>query len=174
MRRREFIALVGGGAAATWPLVAPAQQPERVRRIGVLMPTAADDAEVQTRFAAFLQGLQEVGWAVGRNVHVDTRWAAADPERFRSYAGELIGLAPDAVLASSSQSVAAFQMATSTLPVVFVGVADPVAQGFVETLARPGGNITGFTFQPEFSFSPKMARADEANRAERHARGSSS
>ena len=119
------------------------------------MPTAADDAEVQTRFAAFLQGLQEAGWAVGRNVHVDTRWAAGDADRFRSYAAELVGLAPDVVLASSSQSTAAFQKATSTLPIVFAGVGDPVAQGFVETLARPGGNITGFTLIPEFSFSAK-------------------
>src|SRR3974377_2187716 len=98
MRRRELIALVGGGAAATWPLVAPAQQPERVRRIGVLMPTAADDAEVQTRFAAFLQGLQEAGWAVGRNVHVDTRWAAGDAHRFRNAAAGLAWVWPDVVL----------------------------------------------------------------------------
>jgi putative tryptophan/tyrosine transport system substrate-binding protein len=152
MRRREFIAALGG--ATTWPLVARAQ-PERMRRIGVLMHTAADDPDGQTRFAAFLQGLQEAGWAVGRNVHVDTRWAAADADRFRNYAAELIGLAPDVVLVSSSQSASAFQKATSTLPVVFAGVADPVAQGFVETLAKPGGNITGFALVPEFSISAK-------------------
>src|SRR3974390_385287 len=113
MRRREFIPLMGGGAAATWPLAARAQQPERMRRIGVLMYTAADDKQGQTRFAAFLQGLQEAGWAVGRNVHVDTRWAAGDADRFRNYAAELVGLAPDVVLASSSQGTAAFQKAAS-------------------------------------------------------------
>jgi ABC-type uncharacterized transport system substrate-binding protein len=152
MRRREFIAALGGATA--WPLVTRAQ-PERMRRIGVLMHTAADDPDGQTRLAAFLQGLQEAGWAVGRNVHVDTRWAAADADRFRNYAAELIGLAPDVVLASSSPSVAAFQKATSTIPIVLAGTADPVAQGFVESMARPGGNITGFVLVPEFSISAK-------------------
>src|SRR5262245_53494381 len=112
MRRRHFITLFGG--ALTWPLIADAQQPERTRRVGVLMRTAADDPDGQTRLAAFHQGLQEVGWVIGRNVRVDTRWAAADADRFRSYAAELIGLAPDVVLASSSQSVSAFQKATTT------------------------------------------------------------
>ena len=119
------------------------------------MHTAADDPEGQNRFAAFLQGLQEAGWAVGRNIRVDTRWAAADTDRFRSHAAELLGLAPDVVLASSSQSVAAFQKATSVLPIVFTGVVDPVAQGFVDNIARPGGNITGFVLVPEFSISGK-------------------
>ena len=112
MRRREFIALLGGAAAA-WPLAARAQQPERMRRIGVLMHTAADDTDGQTRLAAFLQGLQERGWAVGRNVHIDIRWAAANADRFRSHAADLLALAPDVILASTSPSVAAFQKATS-------------------------------------------------------------
>ena len=153
MRRRHFLSLLG--SAVTWPLASGAQQPERMRRVGVLMHTAADDPDGQTRLAAFLQGLQEAGWAVGRNVRVDTRWAAADADRFRSYTAELIGLAPDVVLASSSQSVVAFQKATSTLPIVFAAVIDPVAQGFVENIARPGGNITGFAMVPEFSTSAK-------------------
>ena len=153
MKRRTFIAALSGAAA--WPVVARAQQGERTRRVGVLMHTAADDPEGQNRLAAFLQGLQEAGWAVGRNVRVDTRWAAADTDRFRSHAAELLGLAPDVVLASSSQSVAAFQKATSVLPIVFTGVVDPVAQGFVDNIARPGGNITGFVLVPEFSISGK-------------------
>ena len=119
MRRREFIVTLGGAAA--WPLVTHAQ-PEQMRRIAVLMHMAVDDPDGQIRCAAFLQGLQEAGWAVGRNVRVDTRWAAGDADRFRSYAGELMKLSPDVVLASSSQSVAAFQKATSTLPIVFTAV----------------------------------------------------
>jgi len=154
MRRREFIKLVGGAAAA-WPFPALAQQSERMRRVGVLMHTAADDADGQTRLAAFLQGLQETGWAVGRNVHIDTRWASANADRFRSHADDLLALAPDVVVASTSQSIAAFQRATSTVPIVFAATADPVAQGFVDSIARPGGNITGFSLVPEFSISAK-------------------
>jgi len=154
MRRREFTKLVGG-AAAIWPFAVLAQQSERMRRIGVLMHTAADDVDGQTRLAAFLQGLQETGWAVGRNVHIDIRWASANPDRFRSHAVDLLALKPDVVLASSSQSVAAFQKATSTMPIVFAAIADPVAQGFVDSIARPGGNITGFSVVPEFSISAK-------------------
>ena len=153
MRRRSFLTLLG--SAVTWPLASRAQQPARMRRVAVLMHTAADDPDGQTRLAAFLQGLQEAGWAVGGNVRVDIRWAAADADRFRSYTAELIGLAPDVVLASSSQSVVAFQKATSTLPIVFAAVVDPVAQGFVDNIARPGGNITGFAMVPEFSTSAK-------------------
>jgi putative ABC transport system substrate-binding protein len=123
--------------------------------IGVLMHTAADDSDGQTRLAAFLQGLQETGWAVGRNVHIDTRWASANADRFHSHAVDLLALAPDVVLASTSQSLAAFQKATSTVPIVFAAVSDPVAQGFVDSIARPGGNITGFTVVPEFSISAK-------------------
>ena len=154
MRRRAFIKLVGG-VAATWPFAALAQQSERMRRIGVLMHTAADDAEGQTRLAAFLQGLQETGWAVGRNVHIDTRWASANADRFRSQAVDLLALTPDVIFASTSQSVAALQKATSTVPIVFAGATDPVAQGFVDSIARPGGNITGFSVVPEFSISAK-------------------
>src|SRR5215510_7069250 len=116
MRRREFITILGGAAA--WPLTARAQQSERMRRIGVLMHTAADDADGQTRLAAFLQGLQQTGWAVG-SVHIDTRWAFANSDRFRSHAVDLLALGPDVVLASTSQSVAAFQKATSAVPIVF-------------------------------------------------------
>jgi putative tryptophan/tyrosine transport system substrate-binding protein len=154
VKRRQFITLLGG-AAAGWPSAALAQQPERTRRIGVLMHTAADDTDGQTRLAAFLQGLQERGWAVGRNVRVDTRWAAANTDLFSSHAADLLALAPDVVLASTSQSAAAFQKATSTVPIVFAAVTDPVAQGFVDSIARPGGNITGFTVVPEFSISAK-------------------
>jgi putative tryptophan/tyrosine transport system substrate-binding protein len=154
MRRRAVIKLVGG-VAATWPFAALAQQSERMRRIGVLMHTAADDAEGQTRLAAFLQGLQETGWAVGRNVHIDTRWASANADRFRSQAVDLLALTPDVIFASTSQSVAALQKATSTVPIVFAGATDPVAQGFVDSIARPGGNITGFSVVPEFSISAK-------------------
>jgi len=153
MRRRDVLKVLGG-AAAGWPLKARAQQSEPVRRIGVLMHTAADDPEGKVRFAAFLQGLQEIGWAVGRNVRVDTRWAAADADRSRSYAAELVALAPDVILASASSSVPALQKATSTLPIVFVNVSDPVGAGYVASLARPGANVTGFTFV-EYGMSGK-------------------
>jgi ABC-type uncharacterized transport system substrate-binding protein len=153
MKRREFITLLGG-AALMWPLAARAQQAERMRRVGVLMQTAADDSDGQTRFAAFLQGLQEAGWAVGRNVRVDTRWAAADDDRFRSHAAELLALAPEVVLASSSSSIAALQKLTSTVPIVFTAVADPVGAGYVDSLARPGGNATGFLLY-EYSTAAK-------------------
>ena len=154
MRRRDFFSLIGG-AALPWPRAAHAQRSTSVRRVGVLMHMAAGDPDGQNRLAAFLQGLQEAGWAVGSNVRVEIRWAAADPDRFRSYASELIGLAPDVILASSSQSVAAFQKATATIPIVFTAVVDPVAQGFVDSIASPGGNITGFALVPEFSISVK-------------------
>jgi putative ABC transport system substrate-binding protein len=116
-----------------------------MRRIGVLQSLAADDPEGQVRLVAFAQGLQELGWAVGRNVGIDTRWAAGDADRFRSYAAELVTLAPDAILATSSPSVVALQQATRTVPIVFTTVIDPVGSGFVESLARPGGNATGFS-----------------------------
>jgi putative ABC transport system substrate-binding protein len=172
MRRREFITLVGGAAAMT--LAARAQQGEPMRRIGVLMHTAADDPDGQTRLAAFLQGLQEAGWVVGRNVRIDTRWAAANADRFRSHAVDLLALAPDVVLASTSQSLAALQKATSTVPIVFAAVSDPVAQGFVDNIARPGGNITGFTVVPRVQHKRQMAGTHEADRASRHACGSHS
>ena len=144
MRRREFLGLVGGAAAA-WPLAARAQQTERIRRIGALMNLASDDAEGQARLAAFHQGLQEWGWAVGRNVRIDTRWGAGDAVRYRRYAAELVALAPDIILASNTSIVRALQEATRTVPIVFAGGTDPVGGGFVASLARPGGNTTGFT-----------------------------
>jgi len=142
MRRREFITLLGGAAVA-WPLKAHAQQPERMRRIGVLAPTAPDDAEAQTRFAALRQGLQRFGWIEGRNLQIDARWGAGDAGAIGSAATELAALAPDVIVASGS-AVAAILQATRTVPIVFVSVPDPVGSGFVESLAQPGGNATGF------------------------------
>jgi putative ABC transport system substrate-binding protein len=153
IRRREFIFTLGGAAAA-WPLAARGQQGERMRRIGVLMNLAADDAEGQARIAAFLQGLQQLGWTDGGNVRIDYRWAAGDAGRFQRYAEELLALAPDVILASAFPSVQALQRATHTVPIVFANVGDPVASGFVQSLARPGGNTTGF-MQFEFSLSGK-------------------
>jgi putative tryptophan/tyrosine transport system substrate-binding protein len=153
MRRREFITLVGGAAAA-WPLAARAQQGERMRRIGVLMNLAADDAEGQARLATFRQGLQQLGWIEGRNAHLDIRWGAGDAERFRRYAAELVALAPDLILAASGSTMPPLLHATRTVPIVFVQVADPVGNGFVASLARPGGNATGFT-NIDFSMSAK-------------------
>jgi putative tryptophan/tyrosine transport system substrate-binding protein len=144
MRRREFITLLGGAAA--WPLTARAQEPERVRRIGVLMASAADDSESQARIAAFLQGLQQLGWADGRNVRIDTRWATTNPDDIRRHAAELAALAPDVLVAATGTvTVAPLLQATRTVPIVFVQVIDPVGAGFVTSLARPGGNATGFT-----------------------------
>src|SRR5262252_9001469 len=142
--RRKFLATLGGAAAA-WPLVARAQQRERVRRIGVLMNLTPDDTEGQARLAAFLQGLQEAGWAVGRNVRIDLRWGAGDADRFRKQAAELVALAPDVVLASGIPAATPLLQATRTVPIVFVQVVDPVGAGLVASLARPGGNATGFT-----------------------------
>ena len=143
MNRREAIALLGGSAAA-WPLAARAQQRERMRRIGVLMHLAADDPEGQSRLAAFLRGLQEAGWAVGRNVTIDVRRAAADVEAMKRFANELVALQPDLIFTSSTPATAAMLQATRTIPVVFVLVADPVGSGFVASQRRPGGNATGF------------------------------
>jgi len=153
MRRRTFITLIGGAAVA-WPLSARAQQPEQMRRIGVLMNRAADDPEGQARLAAFQQGLQQLGWSDGHNVRIDIRWGEDDVDRERSYAAELVALAPDIVLASGTLSVAALQHVSRTLPIVFVGVTDPVGAGLVESLARPGGNVTGFMIY-EYSFGGK-------------------
>src|SRR5215831_1478446 len=148
MKRRAFISLLGGAAAA-WPLAARAQQGDRMRRIGVLMNVAADDPQGQARVAAFREVLQQLGRS-DRNVRIDTRWGENDVDRERQYAAELVTLAPDVLLASGTMSVAALQKVTHTLPIVFVGVADPVGAGFVESLARPGGNTTGFM---EFEYS---------------------
>jgi putative ABC transport system substrate-binding protein len=142
MRRRQFITLVGGAAA--WPLAARAQQPDRMRQIGVLLPAAADDRDYQTWIGAFLQALALLGWTIGRNVRIDTRWATANADDIRRHAAELVALAPDIILAAGTPSVAALQQATRTVPIVFVVVADPVGAGFVDGLARPGGNISGF------------------------------
>jgi putative tryptophan/tyrosine transport system substrate-binding protein len=143
MKRREFITLLGG-AAATWPVVARAQQRDRMRRIGVLMPASADDAESQTRVGAFLQGLQQLGWTIGRNVRVDTHWATSDAASIRKHAAELAALAPDVILAFGASTVGPLLQETRTVPIVFPVVGDPVAAGFVESLARPGRNATGF------------------------------
>jgi putative ABC transport system substrate-binding protein len=153
MKRREFITLLGGAAAA-WPLAARAQQKERVRRIGVFMPGVADDPEYQARNAAFLQGLGELGWIVGRNVRIEYRWGAGDVERYRAIAAELVALAPDVVLALGYSTVSALQKASRSVPIVFANVTDPVGGSLVASLARPGGNITGFTTS-EFGFSGK-------------------
>jgi putative tryptophan/tyrosine transport system substrate-binding protein len=145
MKRRQFITLLGG-AAAGWPLAARAQQPERMRRIGVLLAAAANDAEFQARIGAFLQGLQQLGWTDGRNVRIDTRWATTNADDIRRHAAELAALAPDVILAATGTvTVAPLLQATRTVPIVFVSVIDPVGAGFVDSLARPGGNATGFT-----------------------------
>jgi ABC-type uncharacterized transport system substrate-binding protein len=153
MRRREFITVLGG-MAATWPLAVSAQQGERVRRIGVLMNLASDDAEGQARMATVLQRLQQLGWTDGGNVRIDYRWAAGNVGLFQRYAEELLALAPDVILALAAPSVQALQRATRTVPIVFASVSDPVAAGFVQSLARPGGNTTGF-MQFEFGLSGK-------------------
>jgi len=144
MKRREFITLLGGAAVA-WPLVARAQQPERMRRVGVLMNLAADDPEALARLAAFHQGLQEAGWVVGRNLRIEYRWGAGDADRFRRYAAELVALAPDVILATSGSTVPWLLQATRSVPIVFTQTPDPVGAGFVASLAHPGRNITGFT-----------------------------
>ena len=142
MKRRAFITLLGGAAA--WPLAARAQQGERMRRFGVLVNLGADDAEGRARYAAFRQGLQQLGWTDGRNVRIDYRWYAGNADAARTHAAELVALAPDVILAEGSPSVAALRSATRTVPIVFVSIIDPVGAGFVESLARPGGNATGF------------------------------
>ncbi len=178
MRRRDFITLLCGAPAA-WPIAVRAQQSEQMRRIGVLMNTAADDREGQEGVAAFHQVLQQSGWAVGRNVQIDIRWGENNGDLDRKYATELVALAPDVILASGSPSVTALQHVSRTVPIVFVRVSDPVGGGFVDSLARPGGNATGFMLF-EYSFAgkwlellkqivPRLTRAavlrDSANRA---------
>jgi ABC-type uncharacterized transport system substrate-binding protein len=153
VKRREFITLIGGAAAA-WPLAARAQQGERMRRIGVLMPYTADDEESQARVGAFLQALALSGWTIGRNVRIDTRWAGPDADALRSHAAELAALAPDVILAHANAAVRALLQATRTVPIVFPVAGDPVAAGLVDSLARPGGNVTGFS-QFEFGLSGK-------------------
>src|SRR5262249_23861534 len=153
VRRRDFIRLFGGAAAA-WPLAARAQQAERMRRIGVLVPAAADDPVWQARLGAFLQGLALLGWTIGRNVHIDTRSGTPHAAPLRRHATGMAALAPDVILAAGHSSAAPLLQATRTLPIVFVLVQDAVAAGLVDSLARPGGNATGFTSW-EFSMGAK-------------------
>jgi putative ABC transport system substrate-binding protein len=153
VNRREFITLLGGAAAA-WPLAARAQQREKMRRIGVLLNAAADDSDFQAWVGAFQQGLAQAGWIIGRNVRIDTRWAGGKPDDVRRYAAELVALAPDVILAHGTSTVRPLLQATHNVPIVFPIAADPVGAGFVDSLARPGGNVTGF-MTVEYSFSTK-------------------
>jgi putative tryptophan/tyrosine transport system substrate-binding protein len=153
MRRRDFVTLISG-AAASWPFGTSAQTPEHVRRIGVLMNLAADDPELPVRIAAFQSGLQKLGWVEGPNLQIDYRWGAGDVSLFQRYAAELVALAPDVIVATASPAVTALQQTTHTVPIVFVNVIDPVGAGFVVSLAKPGGNTTGFTLF-EYSMSGK-------------------
>jgi putative ABC transport system substrate-binding protein len=154
MRRREFIVVLGGAAAA-WPLATRAQQPERMRHIGLLMAASADDPEYQARMAAFQQGLEQLGWIDGRNARIDIRWTTTNADALRKQAAELAALAPDVILgATGTTTVAPLLEATRTVPIVFVLVIDPVGAGFVSSLARPGGNATGFLMF-EFGLSGK-------------------
>jgi putative ABC transport system substrate-binding protein len=144
MRRREFITLLGG-ASAVWPLAAVAQQRDKMRRVGVLLSAAADDTVFQTRIGAFLQALALLGWTIGRNLLIETRWATANAAEIRRHAAELAALAPDVILATGDSTVPPLMQATRTVPIVFPVAVDPVAAGYVDSLARPGGNVTGFT-----------------------------
>jgi putative ABC transport system substrate-binding protein len=175
LRRREFITLLGG-AAATWPLTARAQQPDRMRRIGVLMGRAESDPEGQSFAAAFLRGLAALGWMPGRNLKIDYRWQAGDIGQAQAFANELVELRPDLLVANSTSSLSPMHRVTRTIPIVFVGIADPVGQGFVPSLARPGGNMTGFGLEePSMGakwvellkeISPRVARASVLFNAE--------
>src|SRR5262245_47180111 len=152
MKRREFISLLGGAAA--WPLAARAQQPERMRRIGIIQPASSDDAEFQVRVGALLEELEHLGWVIGRNIQVETRWTKRDPDDARKHAAELVALAPDAIVATGISTMGPLLQLTRTVPVVFPAASDPVAAGLVESLARPGGNATGF-LSFEYSLSGK-------------------
>jgi putative tryptophan/tyrosine transport system substrate-binding protein len=154
MRRREFIKIIAGSALA-WSPAARAQQAERVRRVGVLIARTVTDPEVTEELGAFAQGLAELGWTIGRNVRIEYRYAGSDPETFHKYAMELVALTPDVILASGTPSLAALQQSSRSLPIVFTGVSDPVGAGFVDSLAKPGGNITGFMLN-EYSLNAKL------------------
>jgi putative ABC transport system substrate-binding protein len=154
MRRRDVISLFGGAAASALPLAAHAQERERARRIGVILPSAADDADFQTFFGAFLRTLTQLGWSIGSNVRVDVRWATANAASIRKHAAELVALAPDVILVHGASTVSPMQQATRTIPIVFTVAGDPVAAGFADSLARPGGNITGF-MNAEYSTAGK-------------------
>jgi ABC-type uncharacterized transport system substrate-binding protein len=153
MRRREFITFLGGGAVA-WPLAAYAQPSGRVRRIGILLPATASDTEFQAWVGAFVQGLALLGWSVGGNVQLETRWAGGNAEDIRRHATELVALAPDVILAHGASTAGPLLQATRTVPIIFAVVADPVGAGLVDSLARPGGNATGFT-NMEYGMSGK-------------------
>jgi putative tryptophan/tyrosine transport system substrate-binding protein len=153
MRRRQFIGLVSGAAIA-WPLAVRAQRAEVVRGVGVLLNATADDTEYQVRFGAFLQGLQQAGWTIGRNVRIDARWAGTNAADIRRNAMELAAVAPDVILGTGSLAVGALKQATATIPIIFVGIIDPVGAGLVDSLARPGGNLTGFLLW-EYGLSSK-------------------
>ena len=142
--RRKFLATLGGAATA-WPLAARAQQPERMRRVGVLMNLTADDPEASARVTAFAQGLQQLGWTAGHNVRIDYRWDAGDADRSRRYAAELVALVPDVILAAGGNVVGPLLQVARNVPIVFVNAVDPVGAGFVDSLAQPGGHVTGFT-----------------------------
>jgi putative ABC transport system substrate-binding protein len=163
MRRRQFITLLGGAAAA-WPMTAGAQQPGSVRRIGVLMAGVATERSFQSYLMEFSETLRRAGWTEGQNLRIDVRWNAGDAELARTYAAQLIGLMPDVILASSTTNLTVIRQATSTVPVVFLQVSDPVVQGFVQSLTHPGGNITGFS-QYEFSIAGKWLDLLNPNRA---------
>jgi putative tryptophan/tyrosine transport system substrate-binding protein len=169
MRRRQFITLLGGVALGS----AAARAQQRVRRIGIMMNLAADDPEGQARVAAFLQGLQEAGWVVGRNAQIDIRWGMGDPERIRKNVTELLALTPDAVFATTFPTVMELQQATRAVPIVFAGLFDPVGAGLVTSLARPGGNTTGFA-SFEYGLKRQVARTAQTSCAPRDAGGSSS
>lgn len=154
MRRREFIKIIAGSAVTAWPLAAHAQRNERVRRIGVLLPATADDAVFQARIGAFLQELALLGWAIGRNIQIDIRWASTNANEIRRHATELAALTPDVILATGDSTMPALLQATRTIPIVFPVVVDPVANGYVNSLARPGGNATGFMIA-EYTMSGK-------------------
>ena len=170
MKRREFITLLGGAAAA-WPLAGRAQQGERMRRIGVLMGLVASDPEGQSRVAAFEHGLRELGWVKGRNLWIEYRWAGGGENELRNHAAELLAMAPDLILANSTPVTAALREQSQVVPIVFTQVTDPVGQGLVPNLAHPGGNLTGFT-SFEFSMEPNGCR--RSSRPRRTSRGSRS
>ena len=157
LKRREFIGLLGGAATAPsllWPLAARAQQPERMRRIAMLSGLAASDPEAQARVAAFQQGLKELGWTEGRNLHIDFRWSTGDAAEMRTFANELVELKPDLIVGMTTPAVAALVQETKTIPIVFASIVDPVGRGFISNMARPGGNVTGI-LNFEFSMAGK-------------------
>jgi putative tryptophan/tyrosine transport system substrate-binding protein len=160
MRRREFLGLLSGAAAA-WPLGARAQQTDRVRRIAVFSPFAESDQEVQANLAAFRQALEKLGWTVGRNIRIDYRWGEADPARILAQAKELVGLSPDAILVNTALALQPLMRETRTIPIIFTQMSDPVSSGFVASLARPGGNVTGFTVAEFVTFGKLLETLKE-------------